>query len=283
MRSYEAARSLFSFLGFCSWAVIFLGAVLAFSGGTIIGTGMGRNASGLSALMGAAPGFILAMLGFYGLALVQMGRAGVDSAEYAQQSLDVSRQQLEISKQVVEQGATLAVSYAALIQNRPVDERPVDTASVEATDDQFSYGTRETEEPLAARKKPAPESEQISAPEDEEPPEEVAAITEIVLESLPETAAPEPKAEDLVLAANPPEPELKPVLPSLEIDTPSPENEPEAETDPVLETPKTIVEKTIMEENGVFTYGNLTFSSRDAAERYISQFGVNPNAKLADA
>jgi hypothetical protein len=111
MRSYEAARNLFSFLALCSWAVIVLGGIVAFSGGTIAGTGFGRGASGMSALIGAAPGIILAMIGFYGLALVQMGRAGVDNAEYSQQSLEVARQQLEVSRQVLAQGKTTAASY----------------------------------------------------------------------------------------------------------------------------------------------------------------------------
>ncbi|MFC3615621.1 hypothetical protein ACFORG_17830 [Lutimaribacter marinistellae] len=38
-------------------------------------------------------------LGFLGLVAVQIGRAGVDSAEYAQQNLKIAREQLEISRQ----------------------------------------------------------------------------------------------------------------------------------------------------------------------------------------
>lgn len=98
MRSYEAARGLFSFLAICSWIVIVVGGIIAL-GGMSAGSSFGRNAGAMQAVMGAAPGVILAMLGFFGLALVQMGRASVDSAEYGQQSLQVAREQLEVSKQ----------------------------------------------------------------------------------------------------------------------------------------------------------------------------------------
>ena len=148
MRSYEAARSLFSFLGICSWAVIILGAILAFSGGTIAGTGFGRGASGMSALLGAAPGFILAMMGFYGLALVQMGRAGVDSAEYSQQSLEVSRQQLEVSREVLAQGKTAAASYAELLNRQPVAAKYTsDVSNATAPNPSYASGAAQTEPP----------------------------------------------------------------------------------------------------------------------------------------
>ncbi|WP_298975925.1 hypothetical protein [uncultured Roseobacter sp.] len=111
MRSYEAARSLFSFLGICSWVVIAIGVVVAL-GGLSAASSFGRNAGMLQALAGATPGVILAMLGFFGLALVQMGRANVDTAEYGQQSLGVARQQLEISNQVLAQNKQMAASYA---------------------------------------------------------------------------------------------------------------------------------------------------------------------------
>lgn len=52
------------------------------------------------------------------------------------------------------------------------------------------------------------------------------------------------------------------------------------------EEPKQIVaeappKKEIIEADGVFSYGAMTFSSRAAAERYVRQFGVNANAQLS--
>ncbi len=76
-------------------------------------------------LLGAAPGIILAMLGFFGLALVQMGRANVDSAEYGQQALQVARDQLDVSRQSLQQGKQLAASYAAqAVEKSPVAAAP---------------------------------------------------------------------------------------------------------------------------------------------------------------
>jgi len=123
MRSYEAARNIFSFLGFCAWSVIVLGGILALlAGGAVSNSGFGGPPSELQVMLAATPGLIMAFTGFLILALVQMGRASVDTAEYAQQSLDVSRKQLEISKQALElsrakqasyQGATPAKSNSA--------------------------------------------------------------------------------------------------------------------------------------------------------------------------
>ncbi|MCE8005987.1 hypothetical protein [Aestuariivita sp.] len=117
MRSYEAARGMFSFLGFCSWIVILLGGFVAL-GGMSAGSSLGRNAGAMQAMLAAAPGLILAMVGFYGLALVQMGRASVDSAEYGQQALQVARDQLEVSRQALQQGRQMAASYA-VAANKP--------------------------------------------------------------------------------------------------------------------------------------------------------------------
>ena len=114
MRSYEAARGLFSFLGICSWGIIIVGGIVAMAATAAIGSAMGGNAAGMKLLLAALPGAGISLLGLYGLALVQMARAGVDSAEYGQQSLGVARQQLEVSREALTQGKQLAASYAAL-------------------------------------------------------------------------------------------------------------------------------------------------------------------------
>jgi len=63
-------------------------------------------------LLAFLPGGAVSLVGLYGLAMVQMARAGVDSAEYGQQALHVSRQQLEVSRQALAQGKAMAMSYA---------------------------------------------------------------------------------------------------------------------------------------------------------------------------
>jgi hypothetical protein len=147
MRSYEAARGLFSFLGVCSWIVIVFGGVVAF-GGLSAGSSLGRNAGAMQAMLGAAPGIILAMIGFYGLALVQMGRAGVDSAEYGQQTLQVARDQLEVSRQALQQGKQMAASYEAVAKRPTAAATPESAAKSEDTG--LSYGNRDETMPQMA-------------------------------------------------------------------------------------------------------------------------------------
>ena len=287
MRSYEAARNLFGFLGICSWAVIAFGAILAFSGGTIVGTGMGRNASGLSALMGAAPGFILAMLGFYGLALVQMGRAGVDSAEYAQQSLDLSRQQLELSKQALEQGKAAAASYASLKSAKKAQKKPK-SAKKDAADGP-SYATRSDKTETAPVPAPPNPRKKKSVPI-----AETAAATTTVVETKPPTvekalSPPEPvvTVDDIL----PVEPDPEPIEPSIKSDKPTLNAQQKSAPKEANTAPPAFVGKVspppapkeIRLVDGKYTYGKLTFESEESAKRYVSQFGVNPNVNLSDA
>lgn len=119
MRSYEAARGLFSFLGFCSWAVIVLGGIIALVGGAAVGSGFGQDPSGAQAIMQALPGIAMSLLGVYGLALVQMGRAGVDSAKHGQQALQVARDHLEVSRQLIAQTHASPTSYKQATASMP--------------------------------------------------------------------------------------------------------------------------------------------------------------------
>jgi len=97
MRSYEAARSLFSFLGFMAWSVIIVGVIVA-----VIGMGgASRYGGGGAALIAMIPGISIGISGFILLAFVQMGRASVDTAEYTQQMLKIARDQLEVSRQAL--------------------------------------------------------------------------------------------------------------------------------------------------------------------------------------
>lgn len=115
LRSYEAARSYFSILGFLSWCVIVLGGIVAI--GALVAVGQASRSFGGSPMAGVAglvPGAGIMFFGFLGLVVVQIGRAGVDSAEYAQQSLKIAREQLEVSKQALQGGAAGKGGFEAL-------------------------------------------------------------------------------------------------------------------------------------------------------------------------
>jgi len=137
MRSYETARNLFSFLGFCAGALIVLGVIVALMGGSATQS-FGRNAGPAQFILGAMPGIMMAAVGVIGQAMVQMGRASVDTAEFSQQSLDVSRQHMELSKQLLEQGRTTAASFASLSLQRPAAAQDAQTGQ----DQGASYGNQ---------------------------------------------------------------------------------------------------------------------------------------------
>ena len=118
MRSYETARSLYSFLTFCAWCLVVGGVIVA-----LIGAGaasemrsFGRSAPAAAVFMASIPGLALTLAGVLSLALVENGRAAVDTAELTQQMLKVAREQLEVSKQALRQGQHVAGSYEALDQ-----------------------------------------------------------------------------------------------------------------------------------------------------------------------
>ncbi len=116
MRSYGAARSLFSMVSFFAWLMIIGGVIGAF-----IGAGVGsdmarwnRAPEFIGMMLGAAPGVIVSVIGFLGLVTAQMGRSGVDSAEYGQQMLQIARDHLDISRQSLNKGDAVRQSFAAL-------------------------------------------------------------------------------------------------------------------------------------------------------------------------
>ena len=115
MRSYQAARTFFSILGFLSWCIIVLGVIVVVIGMAAAGqTGRGFGGPAMAGLAMLPFGIVIAFLGFLGLVFVQSGRANVDTAELTQQGLKIAREQLEISKQALKQGAILEQGYAAL-------------------------------------------------------------------------------------------------------------------------------------------------------------------------
>jgi len=142
MRSYEAARGSFSLFELLARLVIAVGILAAVAIGFLASESMGRNVPPpLAAALGALPGGLIALAGFFGLAMAQMGRATVDSAEYAQQALSVSRQQLELSQQMLEQGKTAAASYAELLKRQPVAKVSSPETAMNS-DTGSSYATR---------------------------------------------------------------------------------------------------------------------------------------------
>jgi ABC-type xylose transport system permease subunit len=113
MRSYHAARAVFSFFSTLAWIVILLGLVIAVLG---IARGQVLNPYNpdLPRIVAGIVGAVLATFGLVMLVLSQMGRAGVDTAEYSQQMLQASRDHMEVSRQLVRQGEKLEQGYAAL-------------------------------------------------------------------------------------------------------------------------------------------------------------------------
>ncbi len=128
MRSYEAARSLFSFLGFIAWSVVVLGVLVAL----VSAAGGSRFGGAGAGLLAMVPGVAIGIAGFILVAFVQMGRATVDTAEYTQQMLKIARDQLDVSKQGLNQGKVLEQGFAAL-KSAP-EERPA-ASFADATSD----------------------------------------------------------------------------------------------------------------------------------------------------
>ncbi|MEL6465497.1 MAG: hypothetical protein AAFQ58_11060 [Pseudomonadota bacterium] len=87
--------------------------ILVFVGALLLGRdGSFGNMTVVIAVAAIALATTIGMAGFYGLIFAQLGRAGVDSAEYAQQSLQVAREQLEISRQALAQARNPSQGYA---------------------------------------------------------------------------------------------------------------------------------------------------------------------------
>jgi len=108
MRSYEAARSLFSFLAFVAWSVVVIGVLVA-----LIGMGsVSQYAGGGAGLLAMVPGLGLALAGLIQIAFIQMGRATVDTAEYTQQMLKIARDQLDVSRQGLKRQQETPSSFA---------------------------------------------------------------------------------------------------------------------------------------------------------------------------
>ncbi len=142
MRSYEAARSLFSILAFLAWAVVVLG-VIAAIGGSEAASSFGRRGPGVLA---AIPGIGICLFGLILVAMVQMGRAAIDTAEYTQQMLKIARDQLDVSRMGLNQGKALEQGFAAL---KPVLEEKPTASFADATPETNSVPQEVDLEPTA--------------------------------------------------------------------------------------------------------------------------------------
>jgi hypothetical protein len=118
MRSYGAARGLFSFISVAAWLFIIGGAIGAVVGSAIL-QDMAHSNRDVAGLVGTIPGILVSIMGFFTLAMAQMGRAGVDSAEYGQQMLQVARDHLDVSRQSLRKGDQPPTTYTA---QKPVDD-----------------------------------------------------------------------------------------------------------------------------------------------------------------
>ncbi|MCR8551156.1 hypothetical protein M4578_25350 [Salipiger sp. P9] len=120
MRSYEAARSLFSFLAFIAWCVIILGVLAALLAGGVAGNARSFG-GGPTVFLAILPGIGIAIVGFVCLALVQIGRATVDTAELTQQMLEIARDRLEISRNALSSAGMPANTFENLTLSEKTD------------------------------------------------------------------------------------------------------------------------------------------------------------------
>lgn len=153
MRSYDAARSLFGFLGFCAWCLIGIGILGAIAGAQFVGQAIGYGAGGLMAIAGMLPGAMISLVGFLALALVQNGRTSVDTAELTQQMLKVAREYLEVSRQSLKKAEQSARSYQALLSQKDGDDVAGSATKTKAPSPASFHAaptaTSEAEEPAA--------------------------------------------------------------------------------------------------------------------------------------
>lgn len=166
MRSYEAARGLFSFISAVAWFLIAIGVILAilgFSEGWRINP---RNPD-VSRLIASVPGIFVGIIGFVTLAMSQMGRASVDTAEYSQQMLQLSRESLDVSRQSLRQGEQMKSGFEALrslVAEKPsadyasrlqhVERQPV--AGQEQGNPAVGYGSTTGKDAISGQPKPPP-------------------------------------------------------------------------------------------------------------------------------
>lgn len=126
--NYGTARSVLGFLEILSWLGLGVGILLS-----IIIVGSATRGFGAAGLVSIIPAIVICIGSLIGIAIVQMAKAGVDTADYTYQGLAIARQQLEISKRALAQ-PTQPQSFADL--PTPATAAP---AAPEATADAASH------------------------------------------------------------------------------------------------------------------------------------------------
>ncbi len=126
MRSYNTSRRFFSFLELLAWPALSVGMVaIVFCVRNLFGLGIyGFDVNRSMELLIIGPAVIVVLYSLMIIIIAQVGRAGVDTAEFTGQILKVARDQLEVSQQLLRQNDTMRMSYAALAEKSPED-RPL--------------------------------------------------------------------------------------------------------------------------------------------------------------
>ena len=254
MRSYETARFLFSFLAFCAWSVVIIGVLAA-----LIGAGGASRYGGAGAgFLAMAPGFGIGLLGLLLVAFVQMGRATVDTAEYTQQMLKIARDQLEVSKQGLKQGAMAAQSFESLKPDEKAKPAPsgyVQTDPAKATPATSDYREFEIDGHTVVKRGA---TYFVGEAQFNKLIEAELHIVDLNSEARVASASAARQIERTI----------------------GPQPEPIAiETRPEPLKSRPPKKKEIIEEDGKFRFGNMVFGTREKAEAYAAQLGVNPKAR----
>lgn len=271
MRSYEAARTYFSIMGFGAWSVIIIGVLVAL----VSAGGVSQYAGGGAGLLAMLPGLGIMIVGFLLLVFVQIGRANVDTAEYTQQMLKISRDQLEVSKQSLKQTDTFQKNYASL--------------KAEATNtpegDGYSNATLEPEKAVKSKPEPVKQIEQkiaykghtILAKDDKfRVNKAVFEKIEFAREHIDQRRLSEEKnakvAASSATHAQQPEPVkqiAEPVVVAPEIKTP-PAQKPQT----IEPSSTTYKGKSIEPKGDKYVCNGIPFKTIDAAKNYIDNFAT---------
>lgn len=202
LRSYSAARGIFSFLEFTGWATVLLGLVV----GAVLAASAGRYASDTQKWLLFAMGASGSLVGLFYVGAVQGWRASVDAAEYGQQALKIARDQLAISRQGLKLQTDEAQTFA--------DMKTATMGENVSSYDKVGQSEVAPTMPKTKKKSTATETQKIQIGNEK-----------------------------------------------IKVPKPKPPKDPLAR---------------IEEKDGRFLFGTMSFSTRDRAEEYASQFGVNP-------
>ena len=89
VRTYKTARAFFAALEVGCYVVVAIGGVLALVGFSHLGGG--QSSDTLNGFTMIIAGIFLAMLAFFGIAMTQVSRAVIDSAECSREMLEIAR------------------------------------------------------------------------------------------------------------------------------------------------------------------------------------------------